>query len=270
MIPKIIHYCWFGGNPLPEDAKQCIDSWKKYCPDYKIIEWNESNYDITSNKYMEDAYKEKKWAFVSDYARVDVLYKHGGIYMDTDVELIKPLDKFLSQKLYCGWEFRDPLLDKIGIAYENSVNFGLGYGSEKGHPVLKKILDLYQNMSFYNEDGSLNLMACPHYQTEILKQFGLDDTKRTRQYLQNEITVYEEEVFSPKSPLTGKIKITDETVSIHKFSMTWISEKERKLQNVEWKLTEYFSYGFAHRVTQIMALPYRVKRKIKKILDRKK
>ena len=268
MIPKIIHYCWFGGNPLPEEAKRCIDSWKKYCPDYKIIEWNESNYDVNSNEYMKAAYNEKKWAFVSDYARVDVVYRYGGIYMDTDVELIKPLDKFLYQKLYCGWEFRDPLLDKMGKSYENSVNFGLGFGAEKEHPALKKILDLYQNLSFYNEDGTLNLMSCPHYQTEILKQFGLDDTKRTRQKLQDDIVVYEEEVFSPKSPLTGKITITDKTVSIHQFSMTWINEKERKLQNIEWNLTERFGYGFAHMFSKIISLPYRVEKKITKMVKK--
>ena len=96
MIPKVIHYCWFGGNPLPEEAKRCIESWKKYCPDYKIIEWNENNYDVNSNEYMKAAYKEKKWAFVSDYARIDVVYKCGGIYMDTDVELVKELDTFLN------------------------------------------------------------------------------------------------------------------------------------------------------------------------------
>ena len=153
MIPKVIHYCWFGGNPLPEEAKRCIESWKKYCPDYKIIEWNENNYDVNSNEYMKAAYKEKKWAFVSDYARIDVVYKYGGIYMDTDVELVKELDSFLNDRMYCGWEMRDPLLDKLGRSYENSVAFGLGFGAEKGHPALKKILDLYDRISFYNEDG---------------------------------------------------------------------------------------------------------------------
>lgn len=265
MIPKVIHYCWFGGNPLPEDAKRCIDSWKKYCPDYQIIEWNESNYDVTSNEYMKAAYREKKWAFVSDYARVDVLYKYGGIYMDTDVELVKTLDRFLQHKLYCGWEFRDPLLDKTGISYENSVAFGLGYGSEKGHPALKAILDLYENLSFYNEDGSLNLMACPHYQTEVLKQFGLNDTKRTFQSLRDGIAVYEEEVFSPKSPLTGIIHITDKTVSIHHFSMTWLDETDRKLQNLEWRLTERFGYGVAHGITKVVSLPHRVRKRIDKL-----
>ena len=268
MIPKIIHYCWFGKNPLPEDAKRCIDSWRKYCPDYKIIEWNESNYDVTSNEYMKAAYMEKKWAFVSDYVRIDVVYKYGGIYMDTDVELVKSLDELLNERMYCGWEMRDPLLDKMGVSYENSVAFGLGFGAEKGHKALKKILDLYKDISFYNEDGTLNLMACPHYQTEVLKEFGLDDTRRTYQCLKEGIVVYEEDVFSPKSPLTGKIVITDKTISIHQFSMTWVDERERKLQNMEWQLTEYFGYSFAHKVTKILSLPYRVKKKIKKIMNK--
>ena len=233
-----------------------------------IVEWNENNYDVNSNEYMKAAYKEKKWAFVSDYARIDVVYKYGGIYMDTDVELVKELDSFLNDRMYCGWEMRDPLLDKLGRSYENSVAFGLGFGAEKGHPALKKILDLYDRISFYNEDGTLNLMACPHYQTEILKEYGLDDTRRTYQHLDAGIVVYEEEVFSPKSPLTGKTTITNKTVSIHQFSMTWINAKERKLQNIEWNLTERFGYGFAHTVTKIISLPYRVEKKITKIVKK--
>lgn len=163
---------------------------------------------------------------------------------------------------------RDPLLDKLGRSYENSVAFGLGFGAEKGHPALKKILDLYDRISFYNEDGTLNLIACPHYQTEILKEYGLDDTRRTYQHLDAGIVVYEEEVFSPKSPLTGKTTITNKTVSIHQFSMTWINAKERKLQNIEWNLTERFGYGFAHTVTKIVSLPYRVEKKITKMVKK--
>ena len=115
MIPKVIHYCWFGKNELPEDAKRCIASWKKFCPDYEIIEWNETNYDVRKNKYMSDAYDEKKWAFVSDYARIDIIYNYGGIYLDTDVELLRPLDELLKDKMFCGWESRDSILDKNKI-----------------------------------------------------------------------------------------------------------------------------------------------------------
>lgn len=229
MIPKIIHYCWFGRNPLPEDAIKCIESWKKYCPDYKIIQWNEDNYNINKNQYMADAYKERKWAFVSDYARLDVVNQYGGIYMDTDVELIKPLDKFLTEKMFCGWEERDKYYVLKNPQYENSVNFGLGYGSEKDNPILKDILEFYKHISFYNDDGSLNLIACPHYQTEVMKKYGLDDTIRSYQEILY-ATVYPEDYFSPKSITTGKIILTDNTVSIHHFSMSWISPGEKRFK----------------------------------------
>ena len=104
MIPKIIHYCWFGGNPLPESAKKCIDSWKKYCPNYEIREWNETNYDLSSNHYMEEAYSRKIWGFVPDYARLDIVYQHGGIYMDVDVEVVRSMDELLNNAFYMGIE----------------------------------------------------------------------------------------------------------------------------------------------------------------------
>ena len=103
MIPKIIHYCWFGGAELPEKDRKCIESWKKFCPDYQIIEWNENNYDVTKNTYMYQAYQAKKWGFVPDYARLDIIYQHGGIYLDTDVELVKNLDSLLENDAFMGF-----------------------------------------------------------------------------------------------------------------------------------------------------------------------
>ena len=261
MIPKVIHYCWFGRNPLPESAIKCIESWRKYCPDYKIIQWTEDNYDVHKNQYMSDAYKEKKWAFVSDYARIDIINQYGGIYMDTDVELIKSLDKFLTDKMFCGWEERDEYYIIKNPKYENSVAFGLGFGSEKNNPILIDILELYDHISFYNSDGSLNLMACPHYQTEIMKKYGLDDSVRSYQKIQY-ATVYPEDYFSPKSITTGKITITSNTVSIHHFSMSWIPIEEQKLQNIEWKLQKYISYRWAKYVVKVISVPYRIKKKI--------
>ena len=145
MIPKKIHYCWFGGNPLPELAQKCIASWKKYCPDYEIIEWNETNYDITKNNYMNQAYENKRWGFVPDYARLDIIYTHGGIYLDTDVELIKPIDELLTLKAFAGVE-------------QNSeyVALGLGFGAEKEHPTIKALRDYYDTLSFV-ENGELGL-----------------------------------------------------------------------------------------------------------------
>ena len=119
MIPKKIHYCWFGGNPLPELAIKCLESWKKYCPDYEIIEWNETNFNLDSCEYVREAYQAKKWAFVSDYARLKVVYDNGGIYLDTDVELIKSLDRLLKNKSFFGTE-------TTGV-----VATGLGFGAEK-------------------------------------------------------------------------------------------------------------------------------------------
>ena len=131
-IPKKLHYCWFGGNEMPKQYKEWIDSWKKYCPDYEIIEWNESNYDITKNKYMYQAYQQKKWGFVPDYARLDIIYNHGGIYLDTDVEVRRNLDDLLYQDGFVGFE-RDEF-----------VNFGSGFGAIRGLPIIKELLDYYE------------------------------------------------------------------------------------------------------------------------------
>ena len=120
MIPKVIHYCWFGHNPLPERYKEWIKSWKRYCPDYEIVEWNESNYDVTKHPYMRAAYDAKKWGFVSDYARLDIIYENGGIYLDTDVELVKNLDELLYQEGFAG-------VDSSG-----RLSTGLGFGARKG------------------------------------------------------------------------------------------------------------------------------------------
>ena len=128
MIPKIIHYCWFGGNEIPENDKKCIESWKKYCPDYKIIRWDESNYDYKKNSYMREAYEAKKWGFVPDYARLDIIYNYGGIYLDTDVELLKSLDEILDCEGFFGFES------------ENLVNLGLGFGAVKGNEIIRDMM----------------------------------------------------------------------------------------------------------------------------------
>lgn len=143
MIPKKIHYIWLGGNKKSKLIEKCIASWKKYCPDYEIIEWNENNFDIGSNKYLKEAYEAKKWAFASDYIRLYVLYTEGGIYMDTDVEVLKPLDRFLECKAFSGFERKDAI--PTGIM-----------ACEKGNEIFKELLSYYTDKSFYNEDGSMN------------------------------------------------------------------------------------------------------------------
>jgi len=255
MIPKVIHYCWFGGKPEPEEVKKCIESWKKFMPDYKIIRWDENNYDINRCQYMKDAYKEKKWAFVSDYARLDIIYQEGGIYLDTDVEVLKPFDNLLEEKMFCGFESRDPINFKKNVSIEYSVNLGLGYGAEKGHPLLKEMIDLYKNLKFYNKDGSLNLIACPHYQTMVLAKHGLIANNKT-QRLHN-VIVYSPEYFCPQSNITEKMMYSlDKSYSIHHFAVTWATEKD--LRAKKWKnyLCQYMPYWIA---SKIITLIYRFK-----------
>ena len=139
MIPKTIHYCWFGRNPKPALAQKCIQSWKKHCPDYTIMEWNEDNYDISSAPlYVRQAYEARKWAFVTDYVRLHVVHDHGGIYMDTDVELKKNPDALLEYSAYFGFEDGQ------------YVNTGLGFGAIPGHPFLKEIMADYEGIPFIN------------------------------------------------------------------------------------------------------------------------
>ena len=145
MIPKKIHYCWFGGNPLPEFAKKYIESWKKYLPEYEIIEWNESNYDVRKIPYISQAYDAKKYAFVSDYARFDIIYEHGGVYFDTDVEVIKDMTGILEHGAFAG------------IESAGALNAGLGFATRQREPILKEILESYKDEKFLNDDGSFNV-----------------------------------------------------------------------------------------------------------------
>jgi len=149
MIPKIIHYVWVGGGPLTPLAEKCIESWKKFCPDYEIKRWDETNFDINQNIYCKEAYESKKWAFVSDYIRAKVLYDFGGIYLDTDVELVKNIDVLLQNDAFCGFE---------NFRY---VAYGLGFGSKKDNAVLSEMLEYYDRMEFLSEDGTLNQITCP-------------------------------------------------------------------------------------------------------------
>ncbi len=251
MIPKIIHYCWFGGNPEPEDVKKCIASWKKHLPDYEIKRWDESNYNVHKNQYMSDAYKEKKWAFVSDYCRLDVVYTYGGIYLDTDVEVIKSFSPLLKEKMFCGFESRDPIMFKKGKQVEQSVAFGLGFGAEAGHPALKDMLELYETLSFYKEDGSLNLVACPRYQTQILKQHGLVDNGKTQRFKDG--IAYSAEYFCPLSNMTDRMLfLTDNTYSIHHFTVSWASKESLKERDLRFKLNHYMSYSLASKIAKLI------------------
>lgn len=207
MIPKKIHYCWFGGNPLPEDVKKYIQSWKHYCPDYEIIRWDETNYDVHKNTYLNAAYEHRKWAFLTDYARLDIVYHEGGIYLDTDVELIKNLDDLLDQGCFMGME-------QVG-----TVNTGLGFGAEKGHPFLKKNMRVYEERSFFRKDGTFKPEICVRITTRLLREQGLLAENRKQNVA--DVAVFPPEFFCPLTMGTNKLTMTGNTYSIHHYAASW-------------------------------------------------
>lgn len=219
MIPKKIHYFWIGGNPKPESVLYCIDSWKKYCPDYEIIEWNESNYDFTKNKYMQQAYAAKKWGFAPDYARLDVVYQHGGIYFDTDVELIRNIDHLLDNKAFFGF-------DRAKDTTKNNVNCGEGFGAEAYHPILKEMMAAYEALQFKKSDGSLDMTPSPLYTTKCLEKRGLKNENRDQQL--GDVQIYSSDVLCPKSFGEIKLHLTERTVSIHHFDATWLDDERKR------------------------------------------
>jgi len=229
-IPKKIHYCWFGGNPIPAHLQKYIESWSKFCPNYEIIKWEESNYDVNKNMYMKQAYEAKKWGFVSDYSRIDVIYNYGGIYLDTDVELIKPFDDLLYDEMFCGFD-----------SNSRYIAFGLGFGAVMGHPILKSMMELYEKLSFLNEDGSLNLTPCPYYQSEILSQYGFKLNNKYQNI--NGVATYPSEVFCPTNFFKCVEYFTENTYSIHHYEASWITDIEQKRTESEIKLKELLERG---------------------------
>lgn len=240
MIPKVIHYCWFGGNPLSDLAKKCIESWKKYCPDYEIVEWNENNFDVESCDYVREAYQAKKWAFVSDYARFKILYDEGGVYFDTDVELIKSIDT---------------LLEKGGFMASESiccdVASGLGIAAPKGLLLYKEILCDYEQSNFITENGNVDLTTVVEKVTKILEKHGLKHKDIIQEVA--DIIIYPKEYFCPKDYVTGEINITENTVSIHHFNASWLSEKDRINKKLGQKQLFYKNkYGEGYKKHYVM------------------
>lgn len=214
LIPKKIHYCWFSENPIPDSLQKCIDSWKEKCPDYEILCWNEKNYDVNKRRYTAEAYANQKYGFVADVARFDILYEHGGIYLDTDDELLKSLDEMLYQEAFIGTE-------KWG-----NINSGGGCGAVPYHPMIKALLQSRENLSFVKEDGKLNLDTNGIYETGVFLEHGFEVKNETQ--VINHMTVYPPKVFHPLDYITCEQSCVPETVSVHYFSGTWMDEKEMK------------------------------------------
>ncbi len=225
-LPKKIHYCWFGNGEKSELAKRCIASWQMYCPDCEIIEWNETNYDIAKNRYMHEAYQAKRWSFVSDYARLDIVYEHGGIYLDTDVELVRPVDELLDGDGFIGFE--------IPVDTSYTVNTGQGFGAKPRDAVIGTMLNAYDDLRFIQEDNTHNLQPCPYYNTKALTEMGLR-LDNTMQWI-GDMTVYPTEYFCPANWKTKKCHITPNTYSIHHFNASWLTDAEKKKRKRQRRL----------------------------------
>lgn len=239
MIPKVIHYCWFGGSPLPEDANKCLESWKKHCPEYKIIEWNESNFDINSNCYIKEAYEAKKYAFVTDYVRLFVMYEYGGIYMDTDVELVKNLDDFLKNHAFSGFESA------------NSIPTGI-MASEKHFKLFGDLLKYYENKHFLNDDGSYDTTTNTVTITEMCKKYGL--VLNNKYQVIDGFALYPNDYFCPLENETGVLKKTENTVAIHWFAKSWVNNGNTKLLKFTRLLHRIFGTERIHNIAVKLGL----------------
>lgn len=219
MIPKIIHYCWFGRGLKPELAQKCIESWKKHCPDYEIIEWNEDNFDIKSNRYVKEAYEAKKYAFVTDYVRLYVLYTHGGVYMDTDVEVLKPLDGFLHHEAVSGFE------------NDSQIPTGL-MACREGFPLFKELLTYYDDAKFVNSDGTMNTTTNVVIITDMMLQRGF--VPNGEYQVVDGFALYPKNVFCPDHKKLSDRKYMKDTATIHFFAGSWKSEKEKRRNDSWW------------------------------------
>lgn len=210
MIPKKIHYCWFGRNELPALAKKCIASWEKYCPDYEIIEWNEDNFDPNYNGYTRYCYDNKKWAFLSDFVRLVVVAEQGGIYFDTDVELLKRPDELLQYGAFYGFE------------NNQNVATGLGFGAEANHPTIIAMRDEYASVQ-PDAEGNYPMIVCPALNTKALLPFGLK-LDGTHQNIGG-AEILPDDYLNPYDDPTGRLNKTPNTISVHWYSKSWMSKK---------------------------------------------
>lgn len=210
MIPKKIHYCWFGRGKKPKLVKKCIESWKKYCPDYEIIEWNEDKVDVNANAYMKMCYENKKFAFLTDYLRLVIVNDYGGLYFDTDVEIVKSFDELLQYGAFFGFENND------------YVNTGEGFGAEIQHPLVQQMLREYEDLL----DGQNRTVGCPILNTEALSKFHFKKDGKLQNLPYNTV-IFPAEYFNPYDSPTGRLNKTENTYSIHWYSGSWISPWKR-------------------------------------------
>lgn len=236
MIPKVIHYCWFGKGKYPRIVKKCINSWKEYCSDYEIKLWNEDNYDVYKNDYVREAYQSKKWAFVSDFARLDIIYNEGGIYLDTDVELIKSMDNLLDLECF---------LSSDG----SGINTGIGFGASKNNDVIHKMMELYSSKKFMTLNGP-DLTPCTQLNTLIFLDNNYDiSSNKICEILGT--TILPPEYFSPITGSQAELKITSNTIGIHWGSRLWETGITKLKADIRMKL----GGELVHKIKKIVKNP---------------
>lgn len=219
VIPKIIHYCWFGGKEKPDNVKKCIQSWKDKLPGYQFIEWNEDNFEFAAIPYSKEAYAAKKYAFVSDVARIQGLLKFGGIYMDTDVEVLKDFEPLLEHECILGFEEKNFVATSL-------------MGAVKEHPLFKEFADIYKGLRFIDEDGNINTETNVKKLTEMLKKQGLKCDNQM-QVLRGGITVFPQEYFSPYDYINCYYKITENSFCVHHFFVSWMPWGTKLKKNIK-------------------------------------
>jgi len=226
MIPKIIHYCWFGGGALPQDAQKCIASWKKYLPEYELKLWDENSFDVNISLFTAQAYAAKKYAYVTDFVRLYALYNYGGIYMDTDVEVLKELDDFLVHKAFSGFE--DNCSVPTGIM-----------ASVKNSEWAKDMLAYYDGKSFLDSNNNPELISNVIIITNLMQRKGIV-LNNTYQEIKNYVTFYPSDFFCPKSHETGLISLTKNSVCIHHFAGSWLTENDKRKRRASYLIAKLF------------------------------
>lgn len=260
MIPKKIHYCWFGNKPLDKEAQKCIESWRKYCDGYEIIEWNEENYDLHACKYVEQAATAEKWAFVSDYARFDIIYRFGGLYFDVDVELIKNIDEIIKNGPFMGCE-----QGKTSFA-GTKINSGLGMAGEPGLSIFNEILESYQNDTFQFDANRKKVYTVVERVTNIFKKHGYIENGNNQ--IVSGVTIYPWDFFCPMNYYNGNIMITNNTCSIHHYNMSWQSSYSKNLKKIERFLRKQFGNTIGAYIYKIITGPVKALHKAMIVIQR--
>ena len=241
MIPKKIHYCWFGGKDKPEDVRKYIASWKKYCPDYEIKEWNESNFDINENEYCREAYEAKKWAFVTDYVRLKALYEEGGFYMDTDVEVVKSLEPLRVFNAVSG--------------YESQTHIPTGtMGSCRDNEWIGMLLHDYDHRHFLRKDGSYDLTTNVISITKLtVEKYNLK-LRGQKLIFGGNMILLPFDYLCAKDNQTGKVNKTENTYTIHHFKGSWLSEESQYAQILKKNLSPYLPYSICGHLSAYLAV----------------